>query len=231
MSVVIRFTVPAERFPLGEVLTSATAGQVRLETLVPTGEAVIPYVWVTTDDAEGVEAALADSSLIERVTRVDESADETLFRVVWSDPVDGIVDALGRSDGVLLEVAGTDDVWSFRARFDDHGDVSAFYQWCVDAGVPITLEELHGRPRDDDATTELTDAQREAFLAALDTGYYDVPRAITLQGLAERLGISDTALSQRLRRGTRTVLSSTFRTDGVTRSADDVNATDADDDG
>ncbi len=46
----------------------------------------------------------------------------------------------------------------------------------------------------------LTPTQLEALHAALDAGYYDVPRGITLRELADRLGVSASSLSERIRR-------------------------------
>lgn len=48
----------------------------------------------------------------------------------------------------------------------------------------------------------MTDAQREALLAALTGGYFDVPRQTTIGALAATVGISPNAFSERLRRGT-----------------------------
>jgi hypothetical protein len=47
----------------------------------------------------------------------------------------------------------------------------------------------------------LTAAQREAIRAAADRGYFKVPREVSLKELAEQLGVSEQAVSQRLRRG------------------------------
>jgi hypothetical protein len=47
----------------------------------------------------------------------------------------------------------------------------------------------------------MTPAQHEALTTALDAGYYEVPRDATLQDVAGRLDISDSAASARLRRG------------------------------
>ena len=47
-------------------------------------------------------------------------------------------------------------------------------------------------------TTEITDKQREAVELAVELGYYDRPRDADLQELATRLGISKSAVSQRL---------------------------------
>jgi hypothetical protein len=47
-------------------------------------------------------------------------------------------------------------------------------------------------------SVSLTDKQREAVQAAVEMGYYDSPRDASLGDLADRLGVSRSALSQRL---------------------------------
>jgi hypothetical protein len=49
----------------------------------------------------------------------------------------------------------------------------------------------------------LSPKQREALAVALDRGYFDVPRRATLADVADELGVSDSAASQRIRRGCR----------------------------
>ena len=48
--------------------------------------------------------------------------------------------------------------------------------------------------------------QAETLRLALETGYFDVPRDVTLQDLADELGVSDQTVSERLRRGIATVV-------------------------
>lgn len=47
--------------------------------------------------------------------------------------------------------------------------------------------------------SEITDKQFEALEAAVDTGYYDSPREADLEVLSSRLGVSKSAVSQRLK--------------------------------
>lgn len=56
----------------------------------------------------------------------------------------------------------------------------------------------------------MTPAQREALLAALELGYYTVPRRCETRDVASELGISPQAVSQRLRWGHENVLRSTL---------------------
>ncbi|WP_435158434.1 helix-turn-helix domain-containing protein [Haladaptatus sp. DFWS20] len=47
----------------------------------------------------------------------------------------------------------------------------------------------------------MTSEQREAVVTAYKRGYFQIPRQTTLTTLAESFDISDSAYSQRLRRG------------------------------
>lgn len=55
----------------------------------------------------------------------------------------------------------------------------------------------------------LTAEERETLQRALELGYFDVPRAATLTEVAERLGTSDTNVSQQIRGGIRSILRGT----------------------
>jgi predicted DNA binding protein len=69
---------------------------------------------------------------------------------------------------------------------------------------------LYREEASDDDGFGVTGPQREALLAALEAGYYDVPRGTTLAVVAESLGVSDQAVSTRLRRGTTALLRATL---------------------
>lgn len=75
----------------------------------------------------------------------------------------------------------------------------------IDAGkrdtVPITVD-----------LGVLTDTQRETLRLAFDTGYYQQPRETSLEELAEALGVSKSAVSQRLNGAERKLVQSVFRT-------------------
>lgn len=71
--------------------------------------------------------------------------------------------------------------------------------------VGVSLERMHplggeveGSPV---AQWDLTPAQEEALRAALELGYFTVPREVTASEVAEHLSISKSAFLERLRRG------------------------------
>ena len=53
----------------------------------------------------------------------------------------------------------------------------------------------------------LTLKQMDAMIMAFSSGYYDIPRRITVTEMSERLGIKRVAMQERLRRAERTIMS------------------------
>jgi len=68
-------------------------------------------------------------------------------------------------------------------------------------------------------TGELTKKQRETLVRTIDTGYYDTPRQAALNELRDDLDISESAVSQRLRKAESTI---------VTQVSDELAREDAD---
>ncbi|MFD1512508.1 helix-turn-helix domain-containing protein [Halomarina rubra] len=59
-------------------------------------------------------------------------------------------------------------------------------------------DQLNGVP--------LTPHEREVLLTALDRGYFEVPRRISIVALAEEVGVSDREVTEHLRRAMAKVL-------------------------
>lgn len=144
---------------------------------------------------------------------VETATESTLVRVTWHENVDEFFELVVEAGGVVLEATGTADMWTTRLRFEKHDDLSAFFRGCVQRGLSLDFRRVDnpGHPGSTGPYEELTDAQRETIHLAFKEGYFAVPREITLQELAAELEISDTAVSQRLRRGITTFLSSKLR--------------------
>jgi predicted DNA binding protein len=212
MSVITTIEVAAEDFALEEALSANPGIRVRLERVIPFGSSFIPYFWASDDDVEEIEGVLADARDIRSFRVVDRLDHEALFRVEWWEVTDGALDALVGAGGTILEATGEDGVWTVQVRFDDHSGLTAFYRECAERGVPLEIRSVHnpGIPEIADFDIDLTDKQYEALSRALEAGYFEVPRSTNLTELAADLGVSDTATSQRIRRGIATLLLSTL---------------------
>jgi len=200
MTVIADITVPADAFELGRVLQDFPDVRVELERVVPLHETVIPLFWISGTDPTAIETALTENQHTESVSILTTTGDETLFEVHWSDHVDGIVKALIDTRANILEATGEAEVWDFRLRFEAHEQLSELNMALTESGIPVTLRHIYNPTLPKEATT-LSEEQREALRVAYQRGFFEVPRGITLAELADELDISDSALSQRMRRG------------------------------
>ncbi|MDS0478585.1 helix-turn-helix domain-containing protein [Natrinema sp. 1APR25-10V2] len=200
MTVIADITVPADAFELGRVLQDFPNVEVELERIVPLQESIIPLFWISGTDTVEIEAALTENQHTTSVTQLTTANDETLFEVRWTDQINGIVEALIDTRAKILEASGEAETWDFRLRFETREQLSDLNMSLTDAGIPVTLRHIYNPSVPEDAST-LSEEQREALLQAYRRGFFEIPRGVTLAELAEEMGISDSALSQRMRRG------------------------------
>lgn len=210
MSVQAAVSVPAGDFLLGETLNDGADVQLRVNVVIPTGEAAIPYLWVSNIPADQVERTLGSDPDVRVVDVVERNGDIALAKVRWRSVSAQLLELLVESNAILAEAMGNEGSWSLSLRFPDQEELAEFYQRCTDRGITLTVESVDTNSWDGGRSTlPLTDLQKEALRTAFETGYFEVPRDGTLVDLADELGVSDSAVSQRLRRGIANLVEST----------------------
>ncbi|ELY45436.1 helix-turn-helix domain-containing protein [Natronorubrum tibetense] len=201
MSVITEIRVPSDDFELGQILSLEQASAIELETLVPSGDATVPLFWVY----EPVEGSFLDTveryPAVNSVTEMDVFDDRTLFRMDWDATQDYLFECILEHDGQILSATGSPEGWNFEIRFSDREGLSQCQDCCENAHISLKLTRIYN-PTDPEAGPwyGLSEPQREALTLAVRMGYYDIPRGCTTAELAAELGISDQAVTERLRR-------------------------------
>ena len=172
--------------------------------------------WASGDDFDAYEAALGSSAEIADFAILTDLPQHRLYRVTMAEAVteDVLHSVAVEHDVTLIDVTMTAEWLHFLARFPTREALAALRSACRARGMGFRLEHLY----EERATAKdgggrrygVTEAQREALLLALDAGYFDVPRRTKLETIAGELGISTSALSTRLRRGQRSLLTHTL---------------------
>jgi len=211
VSIIVEFTIDREELVLGRALAGAGDAKIELEQIVPAGGTVIPFFWIEHPDTEGLEVSVAESEYVKNLVRLDTVGDRTLFKIEWTGEYDDVLDGLVEAEGTILEAA-SNGVWRFMLRFTDHDHVGQFYNFCTDHEIPIQIERVYTLTEEAlrGRMFGLTNEQREAIVVALKHGYFKTPREVEMQALADELGISQQAFSERLRRGLEKVLENLF---------------------
>lgn len=201
----------AEEFVFGDALLLSGVDRIEFEQVVPSRTSVMPFFWVWGSDFEAFEREAESESTVSAVTPVDSFEDGRLYRAEWSGSVSGLIRGIKSCDAMLLSGVGEDDRWTFEVRFPSDDALTAFGTRCVEEELTLSLEQVHVlSPPDNDLGYRLTPRQRELLVAAAKNGYYEEPRAVSLQGLAEEVGISAPSAGGLLRRGTSQLIESTI---------------------
>lgn len=190
-------------------------------------EWTMPCLWVAHDDLDEVDAAFQADPSVATVVETEEFDDEKYYHVDWADAVEERVNAYIDKEGSILRAEATDAGWQLQFRFVHRDQFDAFREHLTDAGHTFRLLDIiePGTPRL--SFGDLTPDQRDALVAAFDSGYYDIPRGVTGQDLADQLDMSPQALSELLRRGTANLIDAMLTTPAEPDS-DEGHASDAD---
>ena len=210
MATVMEFTSPAAEFPLGSVFENLPGVTVELERLIPHETLIIPYFWVRGVDVEDIEAAFKPHTGVSNIRLVDSIEDEYLMRAEWEPEYFGVLSALAKANVVVLSGIGTNDGWRFEVRGESQEAIAEFRDHCQENDIQMAITAVHAMLPIQGEGYELTETQREALVLAYERGYFDSPRKVSLEEIADELGITQQSLSSRLRRGHRRLIGATL---------------------
>ncbi|WP_330632352.1 helix-turn-helix domain-containing protein [Halocatena halophila] len=219
--VLVTATVPASELGLSETFDSRPSLTItRAQYAVSGARSLFPLVWIDVADTEVFMETLADDASLRSVTRVLETDGRTLWRLYWSDSVESVSELLIDGETILLSGDGTDKEWHLELLFPSRSVLTRVCERCESSGVSYSIDRIRDLQADDPRVTEaaplgLTEEQFVAITTAHELGYFTVPRDVTLDEVADALGVSHQALSERLRRAQFAILEAWINTPGV----------------
>ena len=157
--------------------------------------------WVETAHLEAFEAQLECWERGETTQYTDWQDDRALYqvRVPISRTTYWDWTSLG---GVLLDATVTPQGATIRMEFPDHDSLVTYRERCLEQDIDFSLNSLTDVRSDSELDSQpLTSAQRTFVASAIEHGYFEIPRGISMVELAAEHDISDQAASERLRRG------------------------------
>jgi len=173
----------------------------RVLTAVPGESAGFALVRVSARDVDAVLSAMNSHDALASVSVMAREDGVATVRIETDTPL--LLLAAKRS-GLPIEMPlDIEDGVAEVEVTGEHERVAEMGRRLSDLGLEFEVERVRQRVN---PARLLTDRQRELLLAAVDLGYYDVPRRATLTEVAEHVGIAKSTCSETLQRVERTVV-------------------------
>ena len=178
-------------------------------------------VQISTDENVSEQNFLALDEVAE-ATLLGQSSNKAIFKLsVELDKTLAAAFDRNTNRAVMDSIVVTPEGWHKVELFKDDTELNEFQTTCEenDIGVEILSLTHDSTASEDDLPYGLTTRQYEALTLALSRGYYERPRRVTAEELADELHISQPSMSDLLRRGERRLLSATLDTRGYIKPA------------
>jgi predicted DNA binding protein len=199
---------------LADTLQNVSETQVSVDNLDATQQIPLrAIVWVDTTDHEKFEFELVEDPTVESYEQLTSANGRYRYSIEYDhDALDiQLYRTLVENEATVYYAARGpgDSGWLVHYTFPDRKRFAAFETTCTDLGVELDINTVAASSEpvtSPSISNKLTENQREAVLTALQGGYFQIPREMTLSDLGTELGITRQAASERLRRGNRRLI-------------------------
>jgi DNA-binding CsgD family transcriptional regulator len=197
-------------------MAEATDAPIRLEHIVPVGDDQFIFFGRTTPEGvDTVEAMVEAVPFYESVT-VHDGGDERRFELRVSEPP--VLSAIGSMGGGVAEAVIEGGDYRLSVHLPPSADVRRVAETMTDTYPTAKLLKRrqltrHSRAEDRQVgtlTSDLTDRQRTALETAYYSGFFEWPRAVTGEDVAESLDVSPPTFHQHLRKAERKMFDAVF---------------------
>lgn len=165
---------------------------------------------VSGGDFDEFEAAVDDDPTVTDSTVIIESDEFRVYRMRLL-AIERLVLPKAAELGMRVLHAESGGGWRVKLEVPDSELLQQFRSYCAEREVEFTVRRVY---RSDTGggidKFGLTSTQRETLVAAYRAGYFHEPRDASLQEVADRLGISSSAASGRVRRALDALIANTL---------------------
>jgi predicted DNA binding protein len=186
----------------------------------PDGSAKFVF-WASGDDYPKFEKAMESDPTIREFARLTEVGSTRLYRVTFTEAGQRALTypVVTEQDMAFLNITLTETGSEIRARIPSREALFTYREACNERDIPFRLNRIFREEqinrRDKGSYRNVTEAQQDALVLALERGYFEIPRETTLEEIAKELEISTQALSTRLRRGITNLIGNTVTTETI----------------
>lgn len=168
---------------------------------------VFPFL-IEYDDPDELETYLDRDPTINRYELVDANDGTFIYYIEHPNGTQLLSPVVTSVNGFMLRAETRRRGWFVQLQLPDRDALNTIWEYTTECGMNFDIIEVYGNTgTGTDVTFGLTDEQIEALTTAYRCGYFNEPRDMALSDVADEIGVSSTAMSGRLRRGMRNLIS------------------------
>lgn len=172
------------------------------------------FFFFVEDNSESIESAFEHDHTVAEWQTVADFESGSVYKLKHTSETLLLSPKTIELGGLMREATSDATGWTVRLQFNDREELSNLWDYCEGEDISFELQRMfRHQPWDMSNLTPLTDPQLNTLLTAYEEGYFEEPRQISLEGLAEILDISPTAVGGRIRRGTAALIETTIAED------------------
>jgi len=212
MSITAKVHIEHEHLALVPTLRRLDGVKIRVMTQGTTdpGSTYFPFL-IEYDDPAELEAALEADVTVEAFELIDRTEDTALYYIQHTPRTRLISGIVTDENGFLVHTETKDGGWLVHLLLPDRSALNSIWEYAIANDIALDIIEIYSNgDASGQSSYGLTDEQRTALRLAFSEGYFNEPRDISLSEVADRMDLSSTAMSGRLRRGMRNLIAATI---------------------
>ncbi|WP_435365156.1 helix-turn-helix domain-containing protein [Haloarchaeobius sp. DYHT-AS-18] len=171
-------------------------------------------LWVSGPSHDAAADVLLSHPAVTHAARLDEGDDRSLYELELATDLGPVADAIDHTGAMATRAEVIDSTIRLTLRFRNQDELQQFVDSLEVAAIQFEVTwKGNGTVTGDGGTDSLTQCQRQTLWLAYERGYFNIPRDTSLSELADELGVSSQAVSERLRRAMGSYLGTTMLTE------------------
>ncbi|GGK73021.1 helix-turn-helix domain-containing protein [Haloarcula sebkhae] len=212
MSITTKIHIEHERLALVPTLQNLEDIAIRVITQGNTdpGSTVFPFL-IEYRDRDRLEEMLDADPTVQSYELVDWTDQTGIYYIEHTPETKLISSVVTDVNGFLIHTETKGNGWLVRLLLPDREALNTIWEYANENDISLDIIEIYGNTdTGGESSYGLTDEQRIALTTAYENGYFGEPRDISLNEVADEIGLSSTAMSGRLRRGMRNLIAATI---------------------
>lgn len=209
MSITVKSHIDHEKLALTPTLNKLDDIKLQVISQVNTDPSsdIFPYL-VEYENSQEFENTLDEDPTVENYELMSADDDTGIYYIEYSDEARLISEIVTAVNGFMTEAKTKDRGWLVQLQLPDRESLNTIWEYAEDQNIHMEIISIYDSwGGDAEMSYGLTPEQEEALVVALESGYFSEPREKTLSEIADEVGLSSTAMSGRLRRGMRNLVS------------------------